>query len=107
MGIYLYGSVIVGGLQKYSDIDLFVVTLAADIKDDTRNVLLTLARIWSTLETDTIRSIPDAANWVIERLPEIHQVVMNRAKFICIGHEDEYWEDLKESIEACAGWMIQ
>ncbi len=27
--------------------------LAADIKDDTRNVLLTLARIWCTLETNT------------------------------------------------------
>lgn len=81
--------------------------LAADIKDDTRNVLLTLARIWNTLETNTIRSKPDAANWAIERLPEIHQSVMNRAKSICIGDEDEYWEDIKASIEPCADWMLQ
>ncbi|MHA3177485.1 nucleotidyltransferase domain-containing protein (plasmid) [Legionella pneumophila] len=26
LGVYLYGSYLVGGLQKYSDIDLFVVT---------------------------------------------------------------------------------
>ncbi|WP_412755055.1 nucleotidyltransferase domain-containing protein [Legionella pneumophila] len=26
MGVYLYGSYLVGGLQKYSDINLFVVT---------------------------------------------------------------------------------
>lgn len=26
LGVYLYGSSLVGGLQKYSDIDLFVVT---------------------------------------------------------------------------------
>lgn len=26
LGVYLYGSAIVGGLQKYSDIDLFIVT---------------------------------------------------------------------------------
>lgn len=81
--------------------------LAADIKDDTRNVLLTLARIWSTLETNAIRSKPDAADWVIERLPEIYQVVMNRAKSICIGDEDEYWEDIKASIEPCVDWMLQ
>ena len=26
LGVYLYGSSLVGGLQKYSDIDLFAVT---------------------------------------------------------------------------------
>lgn len=81
--------------------------LAADIQDDTRNVLLTLARIWSTLETNTILSKPDAAEWVIKRIPEIHQAVINRAKSICVGHEDEYWEDIKASLEPCADWMLQ
>lgn len=81
--------------------------LIADIKDDTRNVLLTLARIWSTLDTNTIRSKPDAADWAIERLPEIHQVVMKRAKSICIGDENECWEDIKASLEPCADWILQ
>lgn len=81
--------------------------LIAGIKDDTRNVLLTLARIWSTLDTNTIRSKPDAADWAIERLPEIHQVVMKRAKSICIGDENECWEDIKASLELCADWILQ
>jgi predicted nucleotidyltransferase len=62
--------------------------LSADLEQDTRNVLLIFARIWSTLETDQIRSKPDAADWVIQRLPKIYQPVMYRAKFICIGLED-------------------
>ncbi|QRN03499.1 DUF4111 domain-containing protein [Legionella sp. MW5194] len=81
--------------------------LAADIMDDTRNVLLTLARIWCTLETNTICSKPDAADWVIERLPKTYQAVMNRAKSICIGDENEYWEDIKASLKPCADWMLQ
>ncbi|MFO2870541.1 aminoglycoside adenylyltransferase family protein [Legionella pneumophila serogroup 1] len=81
--------------------------LAADIKDDTRNVLLTLARIWCTLETNTICSKPDAADWVIERLPKTYQAVMNRAKSICIGDDNEYWEDIKASLKPCADWMLQ
>ncbi|HEN5528815.1 Streptomycin 3''-adenylyltransferase [Legionella moravica] len=81
--------------------------LAADIRDDTRNVLLTLARIWSTLETNKIRSKPDAADWVIVRLPETHKAVMNRAKEICIGKKEECWEDIKESLKPCADLMLQ
>ncbi|CAM2894276.1 aminoglycoside adenylyltransferase domain-containing protein [Legionella anisa] len=54
--------------------------LSAGLEHDIRNVLLTYARIWSTLETNQIRSKPDAADWVIERLPKMYQPVMNRAK---------------------------
>lgn len=79
--------------------------LTDDLKDDTRNVPLTLARIWSTLETNIIRSKPDAADWVIRRLTSKHQPVMERAKSICIGHEEEYWDDLSESIKPCAEYM--
>lgn len=41
--------------------------LTTDIESDTRNVLLTYARIWSTLETSEIRSKPNAADWVMTR----------------------------------------
>lgn len=81
--------------------------LAADLEEDTRNVLLTLARIWSTIETNKILPKPDAADWVITRLPERHQAVMNRAKSICIGKEDEFWEDIKELVQPCADLMLQ
>lgn len=80
--------------------------LLADLENDTRNVLLTLARIWSTLETDRIRSKPAAADWVIEHLPEMYQPVINRAKSICIGKEVEYWGDIKSLIPLCVDFIV-
>lgn len=80
--------------------------LAADLEHDTRNVLLTFARIWSTLETNTIRSKPAAAKWAMNHLPERHQPVIKRAKSICMGIENEYWDDLKMLIKPCANFMM-
>lgn len=81
-------------------------SLIADLDCDTRNVLLTLARIWSTVATDTIRSKASAADWVLGRLPQEHQPVLQRARAIAIGEEEEYWEDLKDTIKPCAEFMI-
>ncbi len=80
--------------------------IVSDLEQDTRNVLLTLARIWSTLETNAIRSKPAAADWVINRLPAIYQPVMTRAKAICIGVENEHWDDIKALIKSCADFMV-
>lgn len=80
--------------------------LATDLEHDTRNVLLTYARIWSTLSTDEIRSKPAAADWVMNHLPKIYQPVMKRAKSICIGLENEYWDDIKALIKPCADFMV-
>lgn len=63
--------------------------LMSELNNDTRNVLLTFARIWSTVGTDTIRSKPAAANWAIDHLPEKYRRVMKRAKAICKGEEKE------------------
>lgn len=80
--------------------------LGSELESDTRNVLLTYARIWSTLETNAIRSKPSAADWVMNHLPKIYKPVMKRAKSICIGLENEYWDDLKEIIKPCADFMV-
>ncbi|MGI4851535.1 MAG: aminoglycoside adenylyltransferase family protein [Janthinobacterium lividum] len=80
--------------------------LISDLDHDTRNVLLTLARIWSTVTTDTIRSKPAAAEWVIDRLPEKYRPVLKRAKAICIGEENEYWDDIQELIKPCADFIL-
>jgi predicted nucleotidyltransferase len=82
-----------------------VPRLATDLEHDTRNVLLTYARIWSTLETDAIRSKPAAADWALSHLPKKYQPVMNRAKSICIGVENEHWEDIQELIKPCADFI--
>lgn len=80
--------------------------LISELNSDTRNVLLTLARIWSTLETNAIRSKPTAANWAIERLPEQYRCVIKRARAICQGEEKEIWDDIRELILPCANMII-
>ena len=80
--------------------------LMVELDSDTRNVLLTLARIWSTVSTDAIRSKPVAADWVINRLPEKYRPVMRRAKAICKGEEKEHWDDIQERIRPCADFML-
>jgi hypothetical protein len=81
--------------------------LVSDLDSDTRNVLLTLARIWTTFVTKKLASKPDAADWAIERLPVEYQPVMQRAKAICIGLEDERWNDLKSQLRPCAEWILR
>jgi streptomycin 3"-adenylyltransferase len=80
--------------------------LMSDIDSDTRNVLLTFARIWSTVETDTIRSKPAAADWAIGCLPEKYHSVMKRAKAIYKGEVEECWYDIRELIKPCADFII-
>jgi Domain of unknown function (DUF4111) len=71
-----------------------VPDLLADLEWDTRNVILTLARIWTTLATGVIRSKDAAAAWALERLPAEHRPVLARARAIYLGAEEERWDDL-------------
>ena len=84
-----------------------VDNLVKNLEHDTRNVLLTYARIWSTLETNLIRSKPAAADWVIKHLPESYQPVLKRAKLICLGAEKEHWGDIEGHIKPCVDLMIK
>ncbi|GEC08690.1 nucleotidyltransferase [Streptomyces spinoverrucosus] len=62
-----------------------VPELMADLGSDTRNVLLTLARIWVTLATGTIRSKDAAADWALERLPPEHRPALAWARAAYLG----------------------
>jgi len=80
--------------------------LMTEVKCDTRNVLLTLARIWNTVETDTICSKSDAAKWAIDRMPSEYKPVLQRAIAICIGETIEYWDDIETLVQPCADFMF-
>ncbi|HEX6682705.1 MAG TPA: aminoglycoside adenylyltransferase family protein [Candidatus Limnocylindrales bacterium] len=67
--------------------------LLADLKDDTRNVILTFARIWVTLATGEIRSKDAAADWALAHLPAQHRPAMAHAKAIYLGEQAEVWPD--------------
>lgn len=82
-----------------------LVGLMAELHSDTRNVLLTYARIWNTVESDVIISKTDAAAWAIKYLPEEYKIVLRRAVAICICEQKEYWDDIKTLIQPCADYM--
>ncbi|MET9814488.1 aminoglycoside adenylyltransferase family protein [Streptomyces sp. NPDC006355] len=77
-----------------------VPELMGELETDTRNVLLTLARVWSTLVTGGIRSKDAAAAWAIERLPAAHRPVLAHARAVYLGEEQEGWDEL--DVRACA-----
>jgi predicted nucleotidyltransferase len=74
--------------------------LLEDLDDDTRNVVLTLARIWTTLGTGEFRSKDAAADWALERLPEEHRAALARARAIYLGDEAERWDDLLPQVRS-------
>ena len=80
--------------------------LRRELSSDTRNVLLTLARIWRTVETDSISSKQRAAEWAVRRLPKHYEPIMRRALKTSAGEQEEAWDDLKEGIPACADLMV-
>jgi streptomycin 3"-adenylyltransferase len=66
-----------------------------DLDSDTTNVILTFARIWTTLATGAILSKDAAADWVLARVPEEHRPVLAHARAVYLGDEDEHWSDLR------------
>ena len=81
-------------------------SLMADLISDTRNVLLTFARVWCTLETDTIRSKPDAASWVIDKLPDTYKLILEQARSGYLGEQPENWERIPALLQPCAKYMV-
>lgn len=71
--------------------------ILGDLEHDTRNVLLTLARIWVTAETGEIRSKDEAAAWALERQPS---EALDRARRLYLEGEYGSWEDLDVSADA-------
>ncbi|MGX5214598.1 aminoglycoside adenylyltransferase family protein [Streptomyces violaceus] len=82
-----------------------VPELMDELDSDTRNVLLTLARIWATLTTGDIRSKDAAAAWALGRLPAEHRPVLARARAVYLGEEDERWDGLAP--RACAEFLVR
>jgi streptomycin 3"-adenylyltransferase len=75
--------------------------LLEDLPNDTRNVLLTLARIWATLATGTVVAKDVAADWALTRLAPEHRAVLEFARelYRTTTYSDETWDaELKAQI---------
>ncbi|WPO73248.1 MULTISPECIES: aminoglycoside adenylyltransferase domain-containing protein [unclassified Streptomyces] len=114
IGACLHGSAVFGGLKPASDVDVLVQVLDPvphadlirasvagipdlldDLEGDTRNVLLTLARIWTTLATGHIRSKDAAADWALAQLPPEHRPVLEHARHLYLNcrYSGESWSE--------------
>lgn len=80
--------------------------LLGDLDSDTRNVILTLARIWSTIATGAICSKDAAADWALARLPDEHRAVLARARAIYLGDEEEGWDDIHPHLRPHADYVV-
>jgi predicted nucleotidyltransferase len=85
-----------------SDIDLFM----DEFENDTRNILLRLARIWQTVVTGIIDRKDRAAEWAQQRLPPAHQQLMERARAMYLGWQPDEWTGMASEARASADYMI-
>jgi streptomycin 3"-adenylyltransferase len=69
--------------------------LLDDLAGDTRNVVLTLARVWATVATRTIMAKDAAADWALPQLPPGHRPVLEHARdlYRTTTYADERWTD--------------
>ncbi|MBM7172778.1 DUF4111 domain-containing protein [Streptomyces sp. G44] len=81
--------------------------LLDELGTDTRNVLLTLARIWTTLATGRIEPKDVAAEWVLGRLPGHHRPVLAHARAVHLGEECECWGALSAQVEPHAEYVVR
>lgn len=84
-----------------------VPQLVAELDTDTRNVLLTLARVWTTLATGVIRSKDAAADWALPRLPAEHRAVLAHARAVYLGEQGEDWAGLWGGVRPCAEFLVR
>ena len=81
--------------------------LMADLVDDSRNVLLTLARILVTVETGEIVAKDRAAERVLPRLGARERVVLERARDAYHGPDYGSFDDLEPDVRRCADTLIR
>ncbi len=80
--------------------------LLRDLDSDTRNVVLTLARIWTSVATGEIYPKDVAATWALSHLPEEHQPVLAHARAVYLGEEEERWDDLRAGVRPYADHVV-
>jgi streptomycin 3"-adenylyltransferase len=80
--------------------------LLDELESDTRNVLLTLARIWVTLETGEILTKDGAADWASERVTTEDRRVLADARSDYLGDASPAWDDLLPAATACARRLV-
>ena len=72
-------------------------SLRADLDSDTRNVLLTLVRMWFTVVTGEMAAKDAAASWAAEGLALASRSLVERARDGYLGRLEERRDDLQSA----------
>jgi predicted nucleotidyltransferase len=83
-----------------------VPSLLEDLMSDTRNVLLTLARILVTAETGRLVRKDQAADAVLHRLDPSCRSVLQRARDAYLGPDWGTFDDIAADIPPCADALV-
>lgn len=80
--------------------------LLQEIDGDTRNVVLTLARMWGSIVTGDIMSKDMAADWAKARLPPHLQGALAEARSIYVGDQTKESQDFVSRARQCAEHVV-
>jgi streptomycin 3"-adenylyltransferase len=81
--------------------------LVENLEWDTWNVLLTLARIWHTLDSGAIVSKSVAAEWAISRLTSTDATILRRARDWYLGRGADPSAELRREARSTAASMLR
>jgi len=81
--------------------------LLEDLEEDTRNVILTFARVWVTTATGRILSKADAAEWAIDRLAPAVSPPLAWARQLYVGGGFGPWDDLQAVMRTVAAMQYE
>ncbi|MFN8622387.1 MAG: DUF4111 domain-containing protein [Chloroflexota bacterium] len=83
-----------------------IAGLLGDLDTDTTNVLLTFARIWTTLATGAIRAKDAAADWCLARLDPDVRPPLELARDVYLGTADNDWTGRLAGARAVTAAML-
>jgi predicted nucleotidyltransferase len=111
--IPLFGPAATELLPAIADADIRQAMLGAlpalmdNLRGDERNVLLTLARMWRTLEVGDFVPKDAAAQWAIPRLPADAAAPLNLARAAYLGEQSDDWGPLQRESQRAADLIFE
>lgn len=82
-----------------------IPALLLDLEGDTRNVLLTLARMWYTSSAGDIVAKDAAAAWALVQIPSEYRPALAHARAVYLGEQAEAFDLLGDGPAATAGHL--
>ncbi len=80
--------------------------VAQNLAGEEKHALLTLARMWTTLQTGEIVPKDVAASRVGNQLPAAHRPALERALAAYLGTADDDWHGWRDRVAGCVRYMV-